>query len=223
LVFRPGKLVITGARFAETAKKQFMKVYPLLAKFAVDPSGYSNYDKGPFAKPTNQLNQLVNDFIENLMLEKLVLENKTIDNEFPDEGCSSEDEDEQEMETQIAKDNVKRRKIQEENDRVLRFPTYEIFVKTLEDKMSIILNDELPESSLQPLKLVKNKIEEGLILKLAELLGREQTIGSIERCIQEAWEPLYIGCGTVETISLTCLQDEISKMLFRELKSIGSE
>ena len=27
----------------------------------------------------------------------------------------------------------------------------------------------------------------------------------------------------VETISLTCLQDEVSKMLFKELKSIGSE
>ena len=230
LVFRYGKLVVTGARTSEDAKTQFMEVYPILKECAIDFTKQSKYEGDSFVKPTNQLNQLVDDFIEKLIFEKLnsdaekrKRECDENDEDFDDEDFDDNARDKEEEDIQIIEVKNKRRKLEEKNNQMLKFPSYEILVQTLKDNLEIIFENRIPKASLQSLKLVGNKIKVGLIPKLAELLGTEGKRGAIETCIGDAWESLYINCSLVETIALTCLQDEIIKNLLEELKNIGVE
>lgn len=68
LVFRSGKLVITGARSRGSATEAFMKVYPILAKFALDKNTVaSKYVHDPFVKPVKDLNRDVSEYVDHLI------------------------------------------------------------------------------------------------------------------------------------------------------------
>lgn len=71
LVFRSGKLVITGAKSLEGAREAFSKVYPILSEFAVEKGIERRPD--PYVKSTRDINEDVSEYVDGLM-EKMMEE-----------------------------------------------------------------------------------------------------------------------------------------------------
>ncbi len=218
LVFHSGKLVITGARSIEKAKEAFLKVLPILAKFKenfrVDKSIISkniNHTDDPYIKPTRDINQNVNKYVDEI-LHKISHTSNNSESEK-----TKRDDDSITKKTDLNFHPKKKlfNGIESStiNNKIIIFPPYRDFMEDLIN-LSCLNNNSNNKIKNKVIEIIKTNFIKNFIVKL----GKETLVNEAYVIFEDIWKKdSLIRNGINSSVFYEMQFNSIKNLLEREI------